>query len=359
VTTERPPTSPPAEAAPAEAAPATAGSPAKPANPELPQTPPNPTGPGPRPARPPATHPASPRPCSAPAGPDSATSQDTADPTADSPLDPFLAAAASAERLARITAMPQHDVALVLGSGWAPVADALGTPAAEVPLAELGGFAPTTVPGHVPTIRSLRAGAARVLIFLGRTHLYEGHSPATLVHGVRTAVAAGCRVVVLTNAAGGIREDYQLGQPVLIRDHLNLTGRSPLSGPPPPAGFPSRFTDLTSLYSPRLRTLAKATDPTLAEGVYAALSGPHYETPAEIAMLRTLGADLVGMSTVLEAIAAHHLGAEVLAISLVTNFAAGLAPEGLNHTEVVAAGLAATDRMGALLARLLPKAVPT
>jgi len=195
-------------------------------------------------------------------------------------------------------------------------------------------------------------------VFLGRVHLYEGHDPATVVHGVRTAVAAGCRVVVLTNAAGGIREGYQVGQPVLIRDHLNLTGRSPLGGPPPPEGYPSRFTDLTDLYSARLRALATRADEGLAEGVYAALPGPHYETPAEIRALRTLGADLVGMSTVLEAIAAHHLGAEVLAISLVSNLAAGLAPHGLDHLEVVAAGKAAAGRMGSLLAGLLPVLVP-
>lgn len=298
------------------------------------------------------------RPPTAPDSGDSPTSQRTADRQAEPPRDPFAAAAASADRLAQITGVAQHDVALVLGSGWAPVADALGKATAEVPLAELGGFAVTTVPGHVPTIRSLRAASTRVLVFLGRTHMYEGQTPATLVHGVRTAVAAGCRAVVLTNAAGGIRESYRVGQPVLIRDHLNLTGRSPLSGPPPPDGFPSRFTDLTALYSPRLRGLARAADPTLAEGVYAALPGPHYETPAEIIMLRTLGADLVGMSTVLEAIAAHHLGAEVLAISLVTNLAAGLAPEGPDHSEVVAAGLAATGRMGELLARILPAVVP-
>ena len=149
-----------------------------------------------------------------------------------------------------------------------------------------------------------------------------------VVHGVRTAVAAGCRVVALTNAAGGIAPDYQVGQPVLVRDHLNLTGRSPLSGLGPPDGYPSRFTDLTDLYSARLRVLAREADPSLAEGVYAAMPGPHYETPAEIRMLATLGADLVGMSTVLEAIAARHLGAEVLAISLVTNPAAGLAAAG-------------------------------
>ena len=130
---------------------------------------------------------------------------------------------------------------------------------------------------------------------------------------------------MLTNAAGGINASFRVGQPVLISDHLNLTGRSPLFGPPPPDGYPQRFADLTEVYSARLRALARASDPGLAEGIYAALPGPHYETPAEIRMLRTLGADLVGMSTVLEAIAARHLGAEVLGISLVTNLAAGLA----------------------------------
>ena len=272
--------------------------------------------------------------------------------------DPYQAARASAARLAELTGQPRHDVAVVLGSGWAPAADALGSTAAEVPLDALGGFPPPTVGGHSPVVRSLRAGAVRALVFLGRVHLYEGHDPATVVHGVRTAVAAGCQVVVLTNAAGGIREGYQVGQPVLIRDHLNLTGRSPLGGPAPPDGYPSRFTDLTDLYSARLRKLAARADEGLAEGVYAALPGPHYETPAEIRMLRTLGADLVGMSTVLEAIAARHLGAEVLAISLVSNLAAGLSPHGLDHAEVVAAGKAAAGRMGSLLAGLLPVIVP-
>jgi purine-nucleoside phosphorylase len=172
---------------------------------------------------------------------------------------------------------------------------------------------------------------------------------------VRTAIAAGCRAVVLTNAAGGIRADYAVGQPVLISDHLNLTGRSPLSGSQPPAGYPGRFADLTAAYSPRLRELARSLDPALAEGVYAALPGPHYETPAEIRMLRGLGADLVGMSTALEAIAARHLGAEVLGISLVTNPAAGLSGEVLDHADVLAAATSCAERVGTLLADLLPR----
>jgi len=285
--------------------------------------------------------------------------------------DQFAAAAASAGRLARRTGRPGHDVAVILGSGWARAADALVTAAAppageataEVPLAELGGFPPPTVPGHVPAVRSAAVGAVRVLVFLGRTHLYEGNPVAAVVHGVRTAAAAGCRVIVLTNAAGGIRAGYQVGQAVLVSDHLNLTGRSPLAGDPPSGRYPSRFTDLTNLYSRRLRALATKADPSLAEGVYAALPGPHYETPAEIRMLRALGADLVGMSTALEAIAAHHLGAEVLAISLVTNLAAGLSapglePRRLDHAEVGAVGRAAAARTGALLAEILPDVLP-
>ncbi len=265
--------------------------------------------------------------------------------------DPFAAAAASAARLTALTGT--HDVAVVLGSGWKPAADAIGATEAEVPLTELGGFSEPTVAGHTPTVRSVSAGPLRVLVFLGRVHLYEGLPPAAVVHGVRTAILAGCRAVVLTNAAGGIRPGLGVGQPVLISDHLNLTGKSPLTGPIPPGG--QRFADLTDLYSPRLRALARDADPSLTEGVYAMLPGPHYETPAEITMLGRLGADLVGMSTALEAIAARHLGAEVLGISLVTNLAAGLAGHGLSHAEVVEAGQASAGRMGALLAAILPR----
>ena len=265
--------------------------------------------------------------------------------------DPFAAAAASADHLTALTG--PHDAAVVLGSGWTPAADAIGTAQTEIPLAELGGFPASTVPGHTPTVRSVAAGPVRVLVFLGRVHLYEGLSPAAVVHGVRTAVSAGCRTVVLTNAAGGIRPGLSVGEPVLIRDHLNMTGESPLSGPPPSVG--QRFVDLTDLYSSRLRALAREADPSLADGIYAMMPGPHYETPAEITMLGRLGADLVGMSTGLEAIAARHLGAEVLGISLVTNLAAGLAGQGLSHAEVVEAGRASASRMGALLAGILPR----
>jgi purine-nucleoside phosphorylase len=266
--------------------------------------------------------------------------------------DPFARAEASATTLKKLTGVPEFDTAVVLGSGWMAAADAIGAPELQIPLADLGGFPPPTVAGHTPAVRYLVKGDLKVLLFLGRVHMYEGHAPHTVVHGIRTAIAAGCRTVVLTNAAGGIRAGYTIGQPILISDHINLTGRSPLSGPMP-AGYPSRFTDLTEVYSKRLRALARQQDPTLAEGVYAALPGPHYETPAEIRMLRTAGADLVGMSTALEAIAARHLGAEVLAISLVTNPAAGLADEPLDHAEVLAAAHASAARIGELLSTLL------
>ncbi len=241
---------------------------------------------------------------------------------------PASAATAAAAVLADATGTAHHDVALVLGSGWVPAADALGTAQAEVPVTGLPGFAPAAVAGHAGRVRSLTVHGRRVLVFLGRTHLY-------------------CRTVILTNAAGGLRDGLRVGQPVLIADHLNLTGHSPLVGP--------RFVDLTDAYAARLRTLAREADPDLAEGVYAALPGPQYETPAEIRMLRTLGADLVGMSTALETIAARAEGCEVLGISLVTNLAAGLSAEPLDHEDVLAAGRAAATRMGELLGQVIGK----
>lgn len=268
--------------------------------------------------------------------------------------DPYLSAAASASNLAELTGIAKFDVAVILGSGWSAAVGELGPAAAEVDPSALGGFAAPTVPGHSGSVRSVLIGDKKVLVFLGRVHLYEGHPPDVIAHPVRTAIAAGCRVVILTNAAGGIRAGYQPGQPVLISDQLNLTGRSPLAGPPPPEGYPPRFADMSTLYSPRLRALAKQADASLAEGVYAALPGPQYETPAEIAMLRTLGADLVGMSTAIEAIAARHLGAEVLGVSLVTNLAAGLSPAPLNHEEVLAMASSSATRIGELLTALIP-----
>jgi purine-nucleoside phosphorylase len=273
------------------------------------------------------------------------TTIDAAD--AANPGDPAAKAADAAARLAELTGVGNHDVAVVLGSGWVPAADAIGAATREMAVTELPGFAPPAVAGHAGKVRSIPVGDRRVLVFLGRTHLYEGHGVGSVVHGVRTAVAAGCRTVVLTNGCGGLRDDFAPGQPVLISDHLNLTAVSPLQG--------AIFVDLTDLYSLRLRTIAREVEPTLPEGVYAQLPGPHYETPAEIRMLRTVGADLVGMSTALEAIAARAAGAEVLGISLVTNLAAGMSGEPLNHEEVLTTGRESAQRMGALLAQLVSR----
>ena len=258
--------------------------------------------------------------------------------------DPDTLAALAAEKLTAVLGGP-HDVAVVMGSGWAPAADAFGAAAGSVAIGELPGFAAPTAVGHGGEVRSVEVGGRRVLLFLGRTHLYEGRGVEPVVHGVRTAAAVGVKTVVLTNAAGGLAPEHRVGQAVVIADHLNLTARSPLVG--------ANFVDLTDLYSARLRALAAELDPSLTEGVYAALPGPHYETPAEIRMLRTLGADLVGMSTALEAIAASAAGLEVFGLSMVTNAAAGITGEKLNHEEVLAAGKAAAGRLGEFLVEFI------
>jgi len=261
--------------------------------------------------------------------------------------DPYANAEQAAARLRELTKVETHEIALVMGSGWVPAAEQLGETGTELPSTDLPGFPPPAVEGHAGTIRSVSVGSSRALVFLGRTHLYEGRGVSTVVHGVRTAVAAGAKVVVLTNGCGGLRSDYSPGQPVLISDHINLTATSPIVG--------ARFVDLTDLYSPRLRALCKEVDASLREGVYVQMPGPHYETPAEIGMVRAIGGDLVGMSTTLEAIAAREAGAEVLGISLVTNLAAGMTGQPLNHEEVLEAGREAATRMGSLLAQVLGK----
>lgn len=273
--------------------------------------------------------------------------------TSPDPIDrPFDAAVAAAASLAAATGVERHHVALVLGSGWKPAADRLGEVTAEIPMAELDGFPAAAVAGHGSTVRSIRVGDRRVLAFMGRVHLYEGHHPNVVAHAVRTAVVAGCSVVVLTNAAGGLRPGMEPGQPVLIADHLNLTGRTPLLGPNDDRLGP-RFPDMTDAYSARLRALAREVEPDLEEAVYAGFLGPTYETPSEVRMAATLGAHLVGMSTVHETIAAVHAGAEVLALSLVTNLAAGLGTDHLDHHDVLAVAAASADRMGALIAHLV------
>jgi len=260
---------------------------------------------------------------------------------------PYEHAAHAAERLAELTGVERHDVALVLGSGWLPAVDALGDVIAEIDTTDLPGFSAAAVAGHSGKIRSVRADDTQLLVFLSRTHYYEGKGVAAVVHGVRTAARAGCRAIVLTNGCGGLKESWTPGTPVLISDHINLTGKSPIVG--------ADFVDLTDLYSSRLRALCREVDPSLDEGVYVQFPGPHYETPAEVRMAGILGGHLVGMSTTLEAIAAREAGMEVLGISLVTNLAAGISDQPLNHAEVLEAGRAAASRMGDLLGRIVPR----
>ena len=269
-------------------------------------------------------------------------------PDLDDPAtDPFAVARAAAAYIARATGVDRHDVLLVLGSGWGGAADLLGETVAEVPSHEIPGFSAPAVAGHGATTRSIRIeGTDRHALVLGsRTHLYEGRGVRRVVHGVRTAAAAGVSTVVLTNGCGGLNPAWKPGTPVLIRDHINLTATSPLEG--------ATFVDLTDLYSARLRAVAREIDPTLDDGVYVQFPGPHYETPAEVKMAGVLGGDLVGMSTTLEAIAARHAGLEVLGISLMTNLGAGISPEPLSHEEVLEAGRAAGPRISALLAQIV------
>ncbi|WP_456823287.1 purine-nucleoside phosphorylase [Cellulomonas sp. P5_E12] len=268
---------------------------------------------------------------------------DLDDPT----TDPFDVARAAAAYLAQATGVERHDVLLVLGSGWGGAADLLGETVAEVPSHEIPGFSAPAVAGHGATTRSIRIeGTDRHALVLGsRTHLYEGRGVRRVVHGVRTAAAAGATTVVLTNGCGGLNPAWLPGTPVLIRDHINLTATSPLEG--------ATFVDLTDLYSARLRAVAREIDPTLDDGVYVQFPGPHYETPAEVKMAGILGGDLVGMSTTLEAIAARHAGLEVLGISLMTNLGAGISATPLSHAEVLEAGAAAGPRISALLAQIV------
>jgi len=271
----------------------------------------------------------------------------SADPT----TSPYDDARAAAERLAELTGVETHDLALVLGSGWLPAVDALGEATAEIATTDLPGFHAADVAGHSGRIRSVRTGEdgseRNLLVFLSRTHFYEGKGVAAVVHPVRTAAAAGCRAIVLTNGCGGLKPGWRPGQAVLISDHINLTGTSPIVG--------ATFVDLTDLYSPRLRAMCREVDPSLDEGVYVQFPGPHYETPAEVRMAGVLGGHLVGMSTTLEAIAAREAGMEVLGISLVTNLAAGITGEPLDHAEVLEAGRAAATRMGGLLGAIVPR----
>lgn len=268
--------------------------------------------------------------------------------------DPSALVNQQAERAAQIlleaSGAPKIDLACTLGSGWGEAAAQLGEPVAEVSAAEIPGFHASAVSGHPGTLRVLRtASGAHILVIGARTHFYEGRGVAAVAHGVRTAAAAGATTMVLTNGCGGLNPEWTPGTPVLIKDHINLTGTSSLAG--------AHFVDMTDLYSQRLRDIAHQVDPSLAEGVYAQFPGPHYETPAEVRYAGIIGADLVGMSTALEAIAARAAGMEVFGISLVTNLAAGISDEPLSHQEVLEAGAAAAPRIADLLAKIITHAL--
>ncbi|MFJ4225545.1 purine-nucleoside phosphorylase [Microbacterium sp. NPDC089695] len=267
-------------------------------------------------------------------------------PLDDPAANPREVAAAAAADIARLTGVENHDIALTLGSGWGRAADIIGETVATIPATEVTGFSKPALEGHVGTLRSIRTpGGKNVLVIGARTHYYENHGVRRVVHSVRTAAATGAKIMVLTNGAGGVRETWKPGQPVLISDHINLTADSPLEG--------ATFVDLTDLYATRLRDIARTIDPTLDEGVYTQFRGPHYETPAEVQMAKHMGGHIVGMSTALEAIAAREAGMEVLGFSLITNLAAGIQKTPLSHAEVIEAGREAEPVISALLARVV------
>ncbi len=252
--------------------------------------------------------------------------------------------AAAAIRAA--TGVDTHEIALVLGSGWSGAAELIGEEVASIPAADLPGFPDHAVAGHTATIRSLRTPNGRSVLVLGaRQHFYQVRDAVKVAHAVRTAAAAGCSTLVLTNGCGSTRPEVGPGSVVTLTDHINLTGATPLEG--------ATFVSMTGTYSPRLRELAHSIDPDLKNGVYAQFTGPQYETPAEVRMAATMGADLVGMSTALEAIAAREAGMEILGLSLVTNLGAGIGGEELNHQEVLDAGAAAAPRISSLLAEIV------
>ncbi len=269
----------------------------------------------------------------------------------DPAVDPFTVATAAAQVIADRSGVTRHAVALVLGSGWGQTGDLIGRTVATIDNADVPGFAKTAVAGHSGVVRSVAIGDTdhRALVYGTRTHYYEGRGVRSVVHAVRTAAAAGCQTIVLTNGCGGLDPSWTPGTPVLIRDHLNLTADSPIEG--------ANFVDLTDLYSLRLRELARGVDPELQQGVYVQFRGPHYETPAEVQMAKILGGDLVGMSTALEAIAARQSGMDILGISMVTNLAAGIGDQPLSHDEVLDAGQSAAARCGRLLAAIVAQIV--
>jgi purine-nucleoside phosphorylase len=240
-------------------------------------------------------------------------------------------------------------VGVVLGSGLGAFAETLDH-RTETPYSEIPGWPVSTAAGHAGKLVAGRIGATEVIVLAGRAHLYEGYTAQQVTFGIRELARRGVRSVILTNAAGGINANYKPGDLVLISDHINLLGANPLTGPSP------HFVDMSEAYSREYRDIAReASGLTLAEGVYAAVPGPSYETPAEIRYLRAIGADLVGMSTVPETIVANQLGMKVLGISCVTNMAAGLLPQKLVHEEVLATGTRVRDTLVSLLRAIVPR----
>ncbi len=261
---------------------------------------------------------------------------------------PDSLAAQAAEAIRASLGIEGADIGLVLGSGWSAGADHLGEEIGRMPLASIPGFCAPVVAGHGGDLIAVRTGSGRIAAVLtGRTHFYEGRGVEPVVHGVRTVAALGATTLVLTNGCGGIRRDWAPGTVVAISDHINLTGATPLRG--------ATFIDMTSVWTPCLIELVQGLDPDIPTGVYAQFHGPQYETPAEVRMAGVMGDDLVGMSTALEAIAAREAGLDLLGLSLVTNLAAGVSPQPLDHQEVVAAGRAAAPRLADLLARLVAR----
>ena len=272
---------------------------------------------------------------------------DTRDGTTSS-QDPSEIAAQAGDYIRTRSGVDTHDIALTLGSGWGKAAELLGETVSEIPAEEVPGFFSSGIPGHSGLIRSIVLPNGKHALVVGaRTHFYEGKGVRAVAHSVRTAAVTGATIMVLTNGAGGIKEHWKPGTPVLISDHINLTASSPLEG--------ATFIDLTDLYSARLREIARSVDSSLDEGVYVQFRGPHYETPAEVQMAKTMGGHIVGMSTALEAIAAREAGMEILGLSLITNLAAGISPNPLSHKEVIEAGQTAEPVISKLLAEIVAK----
>lgn len=271
----------------------------------------------------------------------------------DIPRSPFDLAEEAAERIRELSPVRPR-VAVVLGSG---LGAALQIPdAVEIPYGAIPHFPVSTVAGHAGALYLGDFEGIACAFFSGRAHLYEGYDPLQVTFGTRVMSALGATTLILTNAAGGINPTFEVGDLMLITDHINLTGRNPLIGPNDDRLGP-RFPDMSDAYSPKLREVAARVaaerSQKLVEGVYCGLLGPSYETPAEIRMLRTLGADAVGMSTVLEAIAARHAGVEVLGIACITNMAAGMLPEKLMHEDVVETTARVREQFAQLVAGIV------